>query len=45
MTTFRTGVTSPLACIVAVALLDPWRERRRGVPLTWAPGVVSRTDA
>src|SRR6185369_2197061 len=34
------GVTALLAFVFAAALLDQWRERRRGFQLIWAIGMV-----
>jgi hypothetical protein len=34
------GITALLAFLFAIALLDQWRERRRGFQLAWAVGMV-----
>jgi hypothetical protein len=40
MSVFLPGITSLLAFIFAIALLDQWRERRRGFQLAWAIGMT-----
>ena len=40
MTMLLPGVTSLLAFVFAVALLDQWRERRHGFQLIWAIGMA-----
>jgi hypothetical protein len=40
MTVLLPGVTSLLAFVFAVALLDQWRERRHGFQLIWAIGMA-----
>ena len=40
MTVLLPGVTSLLAFVFAVALLDQWRERRHGFQLLWAIGMA-----
>ena len=40
MDTILPAVTSILALVMAIALLDQWRERRHGYQLTWAIGMA-----
>jgi hypothetical protein len=40
MAVFLPAITALLAFVFAIALLDQWRERRRGFQLIWAVGMV-----
>ena len=40
MSALLPGITSVLAFIFAIALLDQWRDRRRAYQLVWAIGML-----